>query len=95
MEKNKTKVKIENLNFWYDKKQILFCLNLDIISNKITALIGPSGCGKSTLLRCLNRMNDLIPISKCQGNILYEEKNIYDESVDSVELRKKIGMVFQ
>ena len=63
--------------------------------NKITALIGPSGCGKSTFLRCINRMNDLIPIVKIDGQIVIDNKNIYDKDVDEVSVRKKIGMVFQ
>jgi phosphate transport system ATP-binding protein len=92
---DKPKIKIESLNFWYSTKQILYNIDLDILPNKITALIGPSGCGKSTLLRCLNRMNDLIPISKMEGNIVYQNKDIYREYVDVVELRKRIGMVFQ
>ncbi|MEK6873832.1 MAG: phosphate ABC transporter ATP-binding protein PstB [Nanoarchaeota archaeon] len=89
------KIKIENLNFWYGEKQILSKVDLNFSENKITALIGPSGCGKSTLLRCMNRMNDLITISKINGNILFNSKNIYNESIDVTELRKKIGMVFQ
>ncbi len=89
------KIKIENLDFWYGEKQILSKVDLNFSENKITALIGPSGCGKSTLLRCMNRMNDLITISKINGNILFNSKNIYNESIDVTELRKKIGMVFQ
>jgi len=90
-----TKIKINNLNFWYGKKQILFCINLDIYSNKITALIGPSGCGKSTLLRCLNRMNDIIPGIVLRGQIIYNEINLYGQENNVVDIRKKIGMVFQ
>jgi phosphate transport system ATP-binding protein len=70
-------------------------ITLPIEKNKITALIGPSGCGKSTFLRCLNRMNDLIPTVKIDGKILLDGKNIYDKDVDVVELRKRVGMVFQ
>src|SRR3989338_6920744 len=91
----KTKLEIKNLNFWYGEKKILYDLNLSLSENEITALIGPSGCGKSTLLRCINRMNDIVPLSIFSGQIIYEKKNIYDKDVDVVALRKKIGMVFQ
>ncbi|MBD3164506.1 phosphate ABC transporter ATP-binding protein [Candidatus Woesearchaeota archaeon] len=91
----KGKIEFRNVNFSYAEKQILFDVSLKIISKKITALIGPSGCGKSTLLRCINRMNDLIPFAKLEGDILYEDRNIYRKEEDVVELRKKIGMVFQ
>ena len=90
-----TQIEFKNTNFWYNSKQILFDISLKIYSNKITALIGPSGCGKSTLLRCINRMNDLIPISKIDGKIFYNNENIYEKNIDVIELRKKIGMVFQ
>jgi phosphate transport system ATP-binding protein len=89
------KMKIENLNLWYGEKQALKNNSMPIYNKKITALIGPSGCGKSTFLRCLNRMNDLIPIVKIDGEILLNGKNIYDKDVDVVELRKNVGMVFQ
>ena len=95
MTEENTKIEFKNTNFWYNSKQILFDINLKIYSNKITALIGPSGCGKSTLLRCINRMNDLIPISKIDGKIFYNNENIYEKNIDVIELRKKIGMVFQ
>lgn len=84
-----------NFDFWYNEKQILFNLNLEIPRNKITALIGPSGCGKSTMLRCMNRMNDLIPGAKNKGQIFYNGQDLCNCSMDVVELRKKIGMVFQ
>ena len=70
-------------------------VHMKIPSNKITAIIGPSGCGKSTVLRCLNRMNDLIPIARIEGEVLFQGQNIYDDSVDPVEVRRRIGMVFQ
>ena len=89
------KIEFKDTNFWYNSKQILVGINLKIYSNKITALIGPSGCGKSTLLRCINRMNDLIPISKIDGKLLYNNENIYEKDTDVIELRKEIGMVFQ
>lgn len=79
----------------YGDKQALFDINLDILSNTVTALIGPSGCGKSTFLRCLNRMNDIIDICQVSGEILLDGQNIYDQSVDAVELRARVGMVFQ
>jgi len=92
---NKEIIKTENLNLWYGEKQALFDINISILANKITALIGPSGCGKSTLIRCFNRMNDVIDKCKITGNIFFDGKNIYDSDVDAVEVRKKIGMVFQ
>ena len=70
-------------------------VSVDFLQNNITALIGPSGCGKSTLIRCLNRMNDLIPAASVEGEIIYHGQNLYDKNVDPVEVRKRIGMVFQ
>jgi len=89
------KIEISSLNFFYGDKQILFDVDLKIPKNKIVSLIGPSGCGKSTLLRCLNRMNDLVSGSKVNGKIMYGENNLYASDADVVEIRKKIGMVFQ
>ncbi|MBA2850500.1 phosphate transport system ATP-binding protein [Methanococcus maripaludis] len=91
----KIKMNSKDVNFWYGEKKALNDINLPIYENKITALIGPSGCGKSTFLRCLNRMNDLISGVKITGKITLDEKNIYDKDVDVVELRKRVGMVFQ
>ena len=88
-------IKTVGLNLWYGKKQALADINLKVSPNKVTALIGPSGCGKSTLIRCFNRMNDVIPECKIDGKVFFRGKNIYDSSVDAVEVRKKIGMVFQ
>jgi phosphate transport system ATP-binding protein len=88
-------VKVCDLNLWYGHKQALTDVSLDFPLNRVTALIGPSGCGKSTLLRCLNRMNDLIPGVRIQGNVDYHGKNIFDPDVDPVEVRRRIGMVFQ
>ena len=85
--------KIENVNLFYGEKQALKNINLDLYKNQVTAFIGPSGCGKSTLLRCLNRMNDLIEGCKVEGKILYENQNISD--MNNLELRTKVGMVFQ
>lgn len=89
------KIRVENLNFWYGQTKALENINLDIHANRVTALIGPSGCGKSTFLRCLNRMNDLIDGTRIEGKVLQNGHNIYDPTVDSVELRKEVGMVFQ
>ncbi len=89
------KIKIKNLDFYYGNFKALHDISLDIYSNQVTAFIGPSGCGKSTLLRCLNRMNDLIPISRVEGQIMLDNKNINDPSVDVVTLRRNVGMVFQ
>ncbi len=92
-EVNKEIFKIENLNLYYGEKHALIDINLPIYKNKITALIGPSGCGKSTLLRCFNRMNDLIDNCKITGTIKYEDSDI--NNLNEVELRTKVGMVFQ
>ncbi|MBW1834210.1 MAG: phosphate ABC transporter ATP-binding protein [Deltaproteobacteria bacterium] len=89
------KIEVKNLNFYYGAFQALHNNSLDFHINEVSALIGPSGCGKSTFLRCLNRMNDLIPISRVEGNILLDGLDIYDPSVDVVMLRSRIGMVFQ
>jgi phosphate transport system ATP-binding protein len=89
------KIESRNLNLWYGEKQALKNINLGVIENRITALIGPSGCGKSTYIRCLNRMNDLIEKVRVEGEVLYDGTNIYDKDVDVVEIRKRIGMVFQ
>ncbi len=89
------KIKIKNLDFYYGNVQALHDISLDIYANQVTAFIGPSGCGKSTLLRCLNRMNDLISISRVEGQILLDDQNINDPSVDVVTLRRNVGMVFQ
>src|SRR6056297_517896 len=92
---NKLKMEVKNLDFYYDDFQALKDVNIPLESNKVTALIGPSGCGKSTFLRTLNRMNDLIDGARVDGDVLFDGKNIYDQEVDVVELRKRIGMVFQ
>ena len=89
------KLEISKLNLFYGDKQALFDIGIDIFENNVTALIGPSGCGKSTFLRCLNRMNDTIENCRIEGNVNLENKNIYDEDVDVVALRAKVGMVFQ
>lgn len=89
------KIQVEDLSLYYGEKKALNGISLQIPSNKVTALIGPSGCGKSTFLRCINRMNDLIPDVKITGQMLVEGVDIYDKNVDVVNIRKKIGMVFQ
>ncbi len=86
---------VKNLNLYYGEKQALKNINIDLYKNKVTAFIGPSGCGKSTFLRCLNRMNDLIENCKIEGTILKDGVNIYEPKTDVVELRTKVGMVFQ
>jgi len=90
-----TKINVNELNLWYGNKQALFDINLNLYQNEITALIGPSGCGKSTFLRCLNRMNDLISSVRVEGEIIIDNKNVYDADVDEVAVRKRVGMVFQ
>jgi phosphate transport system ATP-binding protein len=89
------KIEVNNLSLYYGEKKALNEISLQIPRNKVTALIGPSGCGKSTFLRCINRMNDLIPSVKITGEMLVEGIDIYDKNVDVVNIRKKIGMVFQ
>jgi phosphate transport system ATP-binding protein len=89
------KMAAKNLDFYYGSFQALHAITLDLFKNQVTALIGPSGCGKSTFLRCLNRMNDLIPLSRVEGEILLEGENIYARAVDVVALRRRVGMVFQ
>ncbi|WP_125707285.1 MULTISPECIES: phosphate ABC transporter ATP-binding protein PstB [Companilactobacillus] len=84
-----------DVHLFYGKKEALKGINLDFNQNEITALIGPSGCGKSTYLRCLNRMNDLIPDVTITGTISLNGKNIYAPNIDTVQLRKEVGMVFQ
>lgn len=90
-----TKMKVNDLHLYYGDFHALKNIEMDIQSNRVTALIGPSGCGKSTFLRTLNRMNDLIPGIKIQGEVVLDGKNILSPEVDVVHLRKKVGMVFQ
>lgn len=91
----KIKAKSVGLNLFYGDKQALKNINMDIHNKKITALIGPSGCGKSSFLRCFNRMNELIEGVKITGQIIVDNQNIYSKEVDEIEVRKRIGMVFQ
>ncbi len=90
-----TKIQVRDLDFFYGPAQVLHGVSMDIPEHQVTALIGPSGCGKSTFLRCLNRMNDLIPETRVAGEVRLGAVNIYDRGVDPVELRKRVGMVFQ
>ena len=89
------KIKTRDLSLYYGAKMALNSISLDIPEKEVTAFIGPSGCGKSTFLRTLNRMNDLIPNVRITGEILVDSLNIYDKQIDVVNLRKKVGMVFQ
>ena len=90
-----TKMEVLNLGFYYDGFQALKDITLQVLEHQITALIGPSGCGKSTFLRCLNRMNETIPGTRLEGRVLLDGKDIYGMDVDVVELRHRVGMVFQ
>lgn len=89
------KIEVKNTNFFYGPKQALFDVNIPVRERQTTALIGPSGCGKSTFLRTLNRMNDLIPGTRTEGEALMDGTNIYSKTTDVVALRQRIGMVFQ
>ncbi len=90
-----TKINVSNLNFYYGKNAALKDISLEMYSNQVTAFIGPSGCGKSTFLRTLNRMNDLIDNIKVEGSVVIDGLDIYNPDIDVVQLRKRIGMVFQ
>jgi len=89
------KMSARGVNLWYGEKQALFDVNVNLAERRVTALIGPSGCGKSTFLRCLNRMNDIIEGCRIEGDIRLDGADIYDRGVDVVQLRAKVGMVFQ
>jgi phosphate transport system ATP-binding protein len=88
-------VEVRDLKFFYNTRQVLFDVSIQIPQKRVTAFIGPSGCGKSTFLRTLNRMNDLIPGARAEGTVIVEGQNIYTPGVDVVALRKRVGMVFQ
>ncbi len=90
-----TKFEVKDLSFWYGSTQSLFDISLTIAKNSVLALIGPSGCGKSTFLRALNRMNDLIEGTRHTGSILLDGQDIYRKNIDLVDLRRRVGMVFQ
>lgn len=89
------KIAVENLNAWFGTKQVLYNINVSIQKNMITAIIGPSGCGKSTFIRCLNRMHEVVPHTKVSGKVLIDDKDIYDRNIDPVDIRRRIGMIFQ
>ena len=89
------KMKSDKVSVFYGDKQALFDVDLDVRANNVVSLIGPSGCGKSTFLRCLNRMNDVIDICRVTGKITLDQEDIYDPTLDVVELRARVGMVFQ
>ncbi|MFZ8786296.1 phosphate ABC transporter ATP-binding protein PstB [Thermocrinis sp.] len=89
----KTRMEVKNLNFYYGSSQALKNINMPIYDRKVTALIGPSGCGKTTLLRCFNRMHDLYPANRYEGDILLDGESIF--GMDIIDLRSKVGMVFQ
>lgn len=93
--KETIEISVRNLNLWYDDNHALKNIHLEIPKNRITALIGPSGCGKSSFIRCLNRMNDLIPTARVEGEIIIDGRDINEKDIDVVSLRKRIGMVFQ
>jgi phosphate transport system ATP-binding protein len=89
------RMETRKLSFWYGQKQALYDISLKIPEKSVTAFIGPSGCGKSTYLRCLNRMNDIIPDTRVEGEVLLDGKDIYAAGMDIVDLRRQVGMVFQ
>ncbi len=88
-------IKVRDFSFYYGDNRVIQDVNIDIARQQVTAIIGPSGCGKSTFLRCLNRMNDLVDIARHEGDILLDGHEIYDPTIDIIELRRKVGMVFQ
>jgi phosphate transport system ATP-binding protein len=89
------KFRVHDLDFYYGSNRALSSISMDIVEKEITALIGPSGCGKSTFLRCLNRMNDTIPNTRMEGKVLLDGEDIYMPSMDEVDLRQRVGIVFQ
>ncbi len=92
---SETVVEARDLSVYYGDEQALRDVNMAIPGNRVTAIIGPSGCGKSTFLRCINRMNDLVDAARVEGELLFRGKDVYDDDVDPVALRRRIGMVFQ
>jgi phosphate transport system ATP-binding protein len=89
------KIDVSGMNFYYGVNRVLHDVTVKMMPNQVTALIGPSGCGKSTFLRSLNRMNDIIPGTRVEGSVCIDDRDIYDASVDVVDLRRRVGMVFQ
>jgi phosphate transport system ATP-binding protein len=92
---NSPKISVRDFNFYYGTAKVLHGITLDVPENQVTALIGPSGCGKSTFVRSINRMNDIIPDAHGEGTVLIDGKNVYGRETDVVELRRRVGMVFQ
>ena len=88
-------IKVEGLNAWFGKHQALFGINIDILPNRATAIIGPSGCGKSTFVRCLNRLHETNPDARAEGKVNVKDMDIYGDGVAPVDVRRRIGMVFQ
>ena len=88
-------IDVKDLSFSYGKTEVLSSISLQILQNQVTSFIGPSGCGKSTLLRAFNRMNDFILGAKVEGSLMYKDMDLYDKNIDPVEVRLRIGMVFQ
>ena len=95
LEREEKVLEVEDFRLWYGPKQALFDIRMGVPRGKVTAIIGPSGCGKSTLLRCVNRMNDLLDVVRIEGDMRLNGDSIYDKGVDVIELRKRMGMVFQ
>jgi len=89
------KFEIENLNAWFGSKHVLNNISIKIREKAVTAVIGPSGCGKTTLIRCLNRMHEIVPNARVSGRVLFNGIDIYNEDIDPVQIRRKMGMVFQ
>jgi phosphate transport system ATP-binding protein len=89
------KITVNNLNAWFGAKQVLHDISLGIEKKMITSIIGPSGCGKSTFIRCINRMHEVVPRAKASGKVLVDDRDIYDRDIDPVDIRRRIGMVFQ
>jgi len=92
---DKVKIRVNHLNAWFSGKQVLKEINMEIVENKVTAIIGPSGCGKSTLVRCLNRIHETVPGARVRGEVWLDGENILEPRVDPVIIRRKVGMVFQ
>jgi phosphate transport system ATP-binding protein len=92
---NVIRMRVEDLSVYYGKVQAVKEVSMSIRTQKVTALIGPSGCGKSTFIRCLNRMHELTPGARVEGNVLLDEQNLYGSGVDPVDVRRRVGMVFQ
>ncbi|MGA2412133.1 MAG: ATP-binding cassette domain-containing protein, partial [Candidatus Binataceae bacterium] len=89
------KLEVRHLRAFFNKNEALHDVSLSFAENRVTAMIGPSGCGKSTLVRCLNRMHEVVPGATCTGEVLLDGNNIYAPEIDAVQVRRRIGMVFQ